>query len=118
MADANITGSPAIISMVGSDGMSPYTVNGRLAHYLTKDVQMKQYKVVDSRNRYRDDPTCEIMTDTEKLFVINKIETSAQGNKVNRTIILNPRKFQEERIVDEQEAILLMLKGIKVEVSE
>ena len=75
---------------------------------------MKQYKVVDGRDRYRNDPTCEITHDTEKAFVINKIKTDAQGNKVNSTIILNPRKFQEERIVDEDEAILLMLKGVEV----
>jgi hypothetical protein len=76
---------------------------------------MKQYKVVDDRNMYRNDPTCEIRHDNEKAFVMNKTETDSQGNKTNRTIILNPRKFQEERVVDEQEAILLMLKGVKVE---
>jgi hypothetical protein len=76
---------------------------------------MKQYKVVDDRNMYRNDPTCEIRHDNEKAFVMNKTETDDQGNKINRTLILNPRKFQEERVVDEQEAILLMLKGVKVE---
>ena len=76
---------------------------------------MKQYKVVDDRNMYRNDPTCEIRHDNEKAFVMNKTETDDQGNKINRTIILNPRKFQEERVVDEDEAILLMLKGVKVE---
>jgi hypothetical protein len=80
---------------------------------------MKQYKVVDDRNQYRNDPNYEIKHDTETAFVMNQIGTDDQGNAVNRTIILNPRKFQEERIVDEQEAILLMLKGVKaVEVSK
>lgn len=76
---------------------------------------MKQYKVVDDRNKYRNDPTCEIKHDNEKVFVMNKTETDDQGHTVNRIILLNPAKFQEERIVDEQEAILLMLKGVKVE---
>jgi hypothetical protein len=103
--------------MVGSGGnwsihrqwqISTLTLNKR-------KCTMKQYKVVDDRNMYRNDPTCEIRHDNEKAFVMNKTETDSQGNKTNRTIILNPRKFQEERVVDEQEAILLMLKGVKVE---
>jgi hypothetical protein len=79
---------------------------------------MRQYKVVDGRNFYRNDPTCEIKQDNEKMFVVNKQETDDQGNTTQRVIILNSRKFQEERIVDEQEAILLTLKGIKVNVEE
>ena len=76
---------------------------------------MRQYKVIDDRNRYRDDPNCEIRHDNEKMFSVNQQTTDAQGNKTTRVIILNSRKFQEERIVDEQEATLLILKGIKVE---
>ena len=75
---------------------------------------MKQYKVIDDRNRYRNDPSCEIKHDNEKMFVVNQQRTDNQGNNTTRILILNPRKFQEERIVDEQEAILLMLKGIQV----
>jgi len=76
---------------------------------------MKRYKVIDDRNRYRDDPNCEIRHDNEKVFSVNQQTTDDQGNKTTRVIILNSRKFQEERIVDEQEATLLILKGIKVE---
>ena len=76
---------------------------------------MRQYKVIDDRNRYRDDPNCEITHDNKKMFVINQQTTDAQGNKTTRVLILNPIKFQEEIIVDEQEATLLILKGIKVE---
>ena len=49
------------------------------------------------------------------MFAVNQQTIDDQGNKNTRVIILNPRKFQEERIVDEQEATLLILKGIKVE---
>ena len=76
---------------------------------------MRQYKVIDDRNRYRDDPNCEIRHDNEKIFAINQQTTDDQGNTTTRVLILNPSKFQEERIVDEQEATLLILKGIKVE---
>jgi len=76
---------------------------------------MKKYKVIDGRNIYRNDPTCEITHDTESKFVINKIETDDQGNKIIRVLILNPTKFQKERIVDEQEALMLMIKGVRVE---
>ena len=76
---------------------------------------MKRYKVIDDRNRYRNDPNCEIRYDNEKMFSVNQQTTDDQGNKTTRVIILNSRKFQEERIVDEQEATLLILKGIKVE---
>ena len=76
---------------------------------------MKRYKVIDDRNRYRNDPNCEIRHDNEKVFSVNQQTTDDQGNKTTRVIILNSRKFQEERIVDEQEATLLILKGIKVE---
>ena len=76
---------------------------------------MRQYKVIDDRNRYRNDPNCEIRHDNEKMFSVNQQTTDDQGNKTTRVIILNSRKFQEERIVDEQEATLLILKGIKVE---
>ena len=76
---------------------------------------MKRYKVIDDRNRYRNDPNCEIRHDNEKMFSVNQQTTDDQGNKTTRVIILNSRKFQEERIVDEQEATLLILQGIKVE---
>jgi hypothetical protein len=76
---------------------------------------MKKYKVIDDRNIYRNDPTCEITHDTERAFVMNKIKTDEQGNITKRVIILNPTKFQKERIVDEQEALMLMIKGVRVE---
>ena len=76
---------------------------------------MRQYKVIDDRNRYRNDPNCEIRHDNEKVFSVNQQTTDNQGNTTTRVIILNSRKFQEERIVDEQEATLLILKGIRVE---
>ena len=76
---------------------------------------MKRYKVIDDRNRYRNDPNCEIRHDNEKMFSVNQQTTDDQGNKTTRVLILNSRKFQEERIVDEQEATLLILKGIEVE---
>ena len=79
---------------------------------------MKRYKVIDDRNRYRDDPNCEIRHDNEKMFSVNQQTTDAQGNKTTRVLILNPSKFQEERIIDEEEATLLILKGIKVEEIE
>ena len=75
---------------------------------------MRQYKVIDDRNRYRNDPNCEIRHDNENVFSVNQQTMDDQGNTTTRVLILNPRKFQEERIVDEQEAILLMLKGIQV----
>ncbi len=75
---------------------------------------MRQYKVIDDRNRYRNDPNCEIRYDNEKVFSVNQQTMDDQGNTTTRVLILNPRKFQKERIVDEQEAILLMLKGIQV----
>ena len=76
---------------------------------------MRQYKVIDSRNRYRNDPNCEIKHDNEKVFAVNQQTTDNQGNTTIRVVILNPSKFQEERIIDEEEATLLILKGIKVE---
>ena len=79
---------------------------------------MKKYKVIDDRNIYRNDPTCEITHDTESKFVINKIETDDQGNITKRVIILNPRKFQNERIVDEKEATLLILKNPLIKLEE
>ena len=82
---------------------------------MNKEKKMKSYKVIDDRNRYRDDPLCEITHDDEKMFAVNQQTTDDQGNTTTRVVILNPRKFQEERIVDEQEATLLILKGIKVE---
>lgn len=82
---------------------------------MNKEKKMKSYKVIDDRNRYRNDPDCKIKHDNEKLFVINQQTTDDQGNTTTRVLILNPSKFQEERIVDEQEATLLILKGIKVE---
>ena len=82
---------------------------------MNEEKEMKRYKVIDSRNRYRDDPLCEITHDNEKIFAVNQQTTDDQGNKSTRVVILNPRKFQEERIVDEHEATLLILKGITVE---
>jgi hypothetical protein len=76
---------------------------------------MKQYRVIDSRNRYRNDPNCEIKRDNEKVFAVNQQTTDNQGNTTIRVVILNPSKFQEERIIDEEEATLLILKGIEVE---
>ena len=82
---------------------------------MNEEKEIKRYKVIDSRNRYRDDPLCEITHDNEKMFAVNQQTTDDQGNKSTRMLILNPKKFQEERIVDEHEATLLILKGIKVE---
>ena len=76
---------------------------------------MRQYKVIDSRNSYRNDPNCEIKHDNEKVFVFNQQTTDNQGNTTIRVVMLNPSKFQEEKIIDEEEATLLILKGIKVE---
>jgi hypothetical protein len=82
---------------------------------MNEEKEMKRYKVIDDRNRYRDDPNCEIRHDNEKMFVVNQQTTDDQGNKKTiRVVILNARKFQEERIVDEHEATLLILKGITV----
>ena len=75
---------------------------------------MKQYKVVDNRNKFRNDPACTIMHDNETAFVVNKEETDTNGNSVKRVMILNPKRFQEERIVDEKEAVVLTLKGVRV----
>ena len=101
--------------MVGSDRTGLYTANGRQAHQPHKEnVQMKQYKVVDGRNAYRNDPNCEIIRDNDKGFAVNKRETNENGTYL-KVIELNPRKFQQERIVNEDEALILMLKGIKVE---
>lgn len=82
---------------------------------MNEEKEMKRYKVIDSRNRYRDDPLCEITHDNEKVFAVNQQTTDNQGNTTIRVVILNPEKFQEERIIDEEEATLLILKGIKVE---
>lgn len=82
---------------------------------MNNEKEMKRYKVIDDRNRYRNDPNCDIRHDNEKVFAVNQQTIDDRGNKNTRVIILNPRKFQEERIVDEQEATLLMLKGIQVE---
>jgi hypothetical protein len=79
---------------------------------------MKKYKVIDGRNIYRNDPTCEITHDTESMFVMNKIKTDDQGNITKRVIILNPRNFQNERIVDEKEATLLILKNTNIKLEE
>ena len=76
---------------------------------------MKKYKVIDDRNRYRNDPNCKVKQDTEKVFYFQKTETDDKGNKTEKMIILNPKHFQEERIVDEKEAVVLMLKGVEVE---
>lgn len=74
---------------------------------------MKQYKVIDGRDRYRNDPDrYEIKRDDDKAFYLVDKGESGEETKV---VILNPRKFQEERIVDEKEAMSLILKGVKVE---
>jgi hypothetical protein len=69
---------------------------------------MKQYKVIDPRRKYRDDNQYHILADNKKKFIFI-------NSKNHRISGLNPRKFQEERIVDEQEATLLILKGIQLE---
>jgi|APGre2960657423_1045063.scaffolds.fasta_scaffold116390_2 hypothetical protein len=79
---------------------------------------MKKYKVIDDRNIYRNDPTCEITHDTERAFVMNKIKTDEQGNITKRVEILNPRKFQNERIVDEKEATFLILTNPLIKLEE
>lgn len=74
---------------------------------------MKQYKVVDDRNRYRNNPErYEIKRDDDRAFYL--VDKGEDGTATNM-MILNPRTFEEERIVDEEEATILMLKGIKVE---
>lgn len=74
---------------------------------------MKQYKVIDERNRYRNDPDrYEIKRDDDKAFYL--VDKGESGEET-RIMILNPLKFQEERIVDEKEAAILILKGVKVE---
>jgi hypothetical protein len=55
------------------------------------------------------------MHDSEEQFVVSKQETDDQGNITKRVIVLNPNKFQEERIVWGNEVTLLMLKGIELE---
>ena len=80
--------------------------------------KMKKYKVIDGRNHWRNDPTCEVMHDSEKKFVVHKQETDDQGNTVGRVIILNPQTFQEERVVDEKEATLLILKNNNIKLEE
>lgn len=76
---------------------------------------MRQYKVIDRRNWYRNSPAYEIVEDNEKMFVVKQWTGVNAGTPTFKTIVLNPQKFQEERIVDEHEAILLMLKDVKVE---
>lgn len=74
---------------------------------------MKQYKVVDGRNQYRNNPDrYEIKRDDDQAFYL--IDKGESGEET-KMIILNPRKFQEERMVDEKEAAILILKGVKVE---
>ena len=74
---------------------------------------MKKYKVIDIRNLYRNDSTrYEIKHDDDTAFYL--VDKGESGEET-RMMILNPRKFEEERIVDEQEAAILMLKGIMVE---
>ena len=74
---------------------------------------MKKYKVIDVRNRYRNNPSrYEIKRDDDKAFYL--VDKGENGEET-KMMILNPRKFEEERIVDEQEATILMLKGITVE---
>lgn len=74
---------------------------------------MKHYKVVDDRNYYRNKPNYEITHDTENSFIVVETATNDNG-KFKRVLVLNPKQFQEERIVDEAEAIVLKLQGIKV----
>lgn len=89
-----------------------------LAHFYKRKCPVRHYKVIDSRNSYRNDTNCEIKHDNEKVFAVNQKTTDNQGNTTIRVVILNPSKFQEERIIDEEEAILLILKGIKLEEIE
>ena len=49
---------------------------------------------------------------------MNKIKTDEQGNITKRVIILNPRKFQNERIVDEKEATFLILTNPLIKLEE
>ena len=101
--------------MVGPRGNHATDDQRQGVHFFTQgNVQMIKFKVVDQRNQYREDPNCEITHDNENSFVVKKTEIDSQGNKICRVLMLNPSKFQEERIVDEQEATVLMLKGIKV----
>ena len=72
---------------------------------------MKQYKVVDERNYYRDNPRYDIIEDSERMFSLRDLE----GETRKGLLILNTKKFQKERIVDEHKALLLMIQGIKLE---
>jgi hypothetical protein len=72
---------------------------------------MKQYKVVDERNYYRDNPRYDIIEDSERMFSLRDLE----GETRKGLLILNTKKFQKERVVDEHEALLLMIQGIKLE---
>ena len=72
---------------------------------------MKKFKVIDGRDYYRNNPKFIVRKDNEKLFSVNEID---DDNNIVKMIMLNPNKFQNERIVDEKEATWLMLKGIKV----
>jgi hypothetical protein len=101
--------------MVGLGRIGRYKINGKSATFIKGCFKMKQYRVVDDRNRYRNDPDCEIKHDNEERFIVHKKETDINGDITHRVIILNAKKFQKERIVDEQEAILLIMKGIRVE---
>ena len=92
--------------------MSLHTANGRQAHEPKRRMsKMKKYIVLDSRNIYRRNPNCEIIHDTDTMFVVKKKDVDGQ----DRVIMLNPRYFYEERIVDEQEALMLMIKGAPVQ---
>jgi len=79
--------------------------------HILRKKRMKKFKVIDGRDHYRNNPKFIVRQDNEKLFSVNEID---DDNNIVKMIMLNPNKFQNERIVDEKEATWLMLKGIKV----
>jgi len=48
------------------------------------------------------------------MFVVRKYETDSQGNRKPNIIVLNPKKFQEEKVIEEEEAVFQILKGNNV----
>ena len=75
---------------------------------------MKKYKIVDNREAFRNNPDCDIVRDDDSMFVVRKYETDSQGNRKPNIIVLNPRKFQEEKVIEEEEAVFQILKGNNV----
>jgi hypothetical protein len=68
----------------------------------------QQYKVVDKRNCIRNNESYEIRKDNEQIFSFRDKETGV-------LTVLNSKHFQEERIIDEEEALVLAIKGIQLE---